>query len=130
MTENENAPAATRRREHGLEADTCRFGKGEQGQARPAISALRGGPHLDLGRLRLKPWCLTFFIAETTWPTYLYMRLSLNPTHGTTLFRRGYLLLFWSRLVHASLGMHATLVALGAVMSPIRSGPCFPRSMS
>ena len=73
MTENENAPAATRRREHGLEADTCRFGKGEQGQARPAISALRGGPHLDLGRLRLKPWCLTFFIAETTWPTYLYI---------------------------------------------------------
>ena len=33
---------------------TCRVGKGKQGEARPATSAPRGGPHLDLGNLRRK----------------------------------------------------------------------------
>ena len=46
---------------------------GEQDEARPAISAPRGGPHLDLGRLRLKTWSNSdFSIAETTWPIYIY----------------------------------------------------------
>ena len=47
-------------------------GRGEQGEARPAISAPRGRPHLDLGRLRLGTWSkYDFSIAETTWPPYL-----------------------------------------------------------
>ena len=59
-----------------VSAGTCRVGRGEQGEARPAISAPRGGPHLDLGRLRLKTWSKSdFWIAETTWPTYLYVHL-------------------------------------------------------
>ena len=66
------APAAWRRREHGRE--------GEQGEARPAMSAPRGGPHLDLGRLRLKTWSKSdFSLAETTWPTYLYIYLLYLP---------------------------------------------------
>ena len=69
---NEKAPAVGRRRKHG----TCRVGRGEQGEARPAMSALRGGPHLDLGRLRLKTWSKSdFSIAETTGRTYLYKYL-------------------------------------------------------
>ena len=56
------------------EAATCRVGRGDQGEARPAISAPRGGPHLDLGCLQLKTWSRSgFWIAETTWPTYLYI---------------------------------------------------------
>ena len=67
------APAAGRRREHGLGL-TCRVGRGEQGEARPDISAPRGGPHLDLGRLRLNPWSKSdSWIAEATAPTYLYI---------------------------------------------------------
>ena len=31
-----------------VSAGTCRVGRGEQGEARPAISAPRGGPHLEL----------------------------------------------------------------------------------
>ena len=38
------------------EGTTCRVGRGEKGEARPATSAPRGGPHLDLGRFRLKTW--------------------------------------------------------------------------
>ena len=41
---------------------------------------LRGGPHLDLGRLRLKTWSKSdFSLAETTWPTYLYIYLLYLP---------------------------------------------------
>ena len=48
-----------------------RVGRGEQGEARPAINALRGGPHLDLGHLRLKTWSKSdLLIAKTTWATY------------------------------------------------------------
>ena len=47
---------------------------GEQGEARPAISAPSGGPHRDLGRLRLKTWSkIEFSIAETTGRTHLHM---------------------------------------------------------
>ena len=35
-----------------VSAGICRVGRGEQGEARSAISAPRGGPHLDLERLR------------------------------------------------------------------------------
>ena len=38
-----------------VSAGTCRVGRGEHVEARSAISAPRGGPHLDLGRFRLKP---------------------------------------------------------------------------
>ena len=34
---------------------TCRVGRGQQGESRPASSALRCGCHLDLERLRPKP---------------------------------------------------------------------------
>ena len=55
-----------------VSAGTCRVGKGEQGEARPALSPPRGGPHLDLGRSRLKTCSKSdFSIAETTGPTYL-----------------------------------------------------------
>ena len=38
------------------------------------------------------------------------------PTIGTTVCsEKLYLLLFWSRLVHADLAMHATLAALGTL---------------
>ena len=43
------------------EGATCRVGRGDQGEARPAISAPRGGPRLDLGRLRLKTWSKSDF---------------------------------------------------------------------
>ena len=43
------------------------------------------------------------------------------PTIGTTVCsEKFYLLLFWSRLVHGDLAMHATLATLGTI----------PRSMS
>ena len=57
-------------------AATYRVGRGEQGDARPAISALRGGPHLDQGRLRRKTWSKSdFSIAGTTWATLSSMYL-------------------------------------------------------
>ena len=46
-------------------------GRGEQGAARPAISAPTGGPHLDLVHLRLKPGSKSDFWIAETWPTYL-----------------------------------------------------------
>ena len=55
-----------------VSAVTCRVGRGDQGEARPAISAPRGEPHLDLRRSRLKTWSKSeFSIAEMTWPKYL-----------------------------------------------------------
>ena len=48
-----------------------------------AMSAPRGGPHLDLGRLRVKTWSKSDFpIAETTWPTYLYIHLYITSSPG------------------------------------------------
>ena len=47
-------------------ADTCWVGRGEQGEARPAIGAPRGGPNLDLGRLRLKSWSRSDFLIAAT----------------------------------------------------------------
>ena len=42
-------------------------GRGEQGEARTINSTPNGGPHLELGRLRLKTWCkIDFSIAHTT----------------------------------------------------------------
>ena len=62
-----------------VSAGICRVGRGEQGEARSAISAPRGGPHLDLERLRLNTWSkFDFSIAETTWPTYLYVHIFNN----------------------------------------------------
>ena len=60
----------------GDDASTVRYSQGrvgERGEARPAIRAPNGGPHLDLGALRLKTWSKSdFSIAKTTSPTYLY----------------------------------------------------------
>ena len=65
-------------------------GRGEQGEARPAISAPSGRPHLDLGRLRLKTWSKSdFSIAETTYPTYLYIYLYLSNIFGVLLLSYG-----------------------------------------
>ena len=48
--------------------------RGEQGEARRANSTPNDGAQLELGRLRLKTWSKSdFWIAETTWPTYLYI---------------------------------------------------------
>ena len=53
-------------------AATCKVVRGEQGEARQTMSAPNGGPHLDLGRLRLNTWSkFDFSIAETGWLTYL-----------------------------------------------------------
>ena len=50
-------------------------GRGEQGEARTINSTPNGGPHLELGRLRLKTWSKSdFSIAQTT-STYLHMSL-------------------------------------------------------
>ena len=49
-----------------------RVERDEQGEARRANTTPNGGPHLELGRLRLKTWSKSnFSIAETTWPTCL-----------------------------------------------------------
>ena len=67
------------------EGATCRVGRGEQGEARPAISAPRDGPHLDLGRLRLKPLSRSdFSIAGTTWRTSSSMCFIMKPTNSPT----------------------------------------------
>ena len=65
------------------EAAPGRVGRDEQGEARRANTTPNGGPHLELGRLRLKTWSKSdFSIAETTWPTYLYTYLQGGPRHG------------------------------------------------
>ena len=49
------------------EAASSRVGRGEQGEARRASSTPNGGPHLKLGRLRLKTWSKSdSSIAQTT----------------------------------------------------------------
>ena len=53
-----------------VSAGTCRAGRGEQGEARPAINAPRSGHHLDLERLRLKTWSEFGFSIAETWRTY------------------------------------------------------------
>ena len=58
-----------------VSAATCGVGRGEQDDASPAINAPRGGPHLDLGRLRLKTWSKFDLPIAETWPTYLYIYL-------------------------------------------------------
>ena len=51
-----------------------RVRRDEHGEARRANTTPNGGPHLELGRLRLKTWSKSnFSIAQTTWPTYLYI---------------------------------------------------------
>ena len=66
-----------------VSAGTCRVGRGEQGEVRRAISALRGGPHVDLERFRLKIWSkIDFSIAEKTWPTHLYIYLLCEADGG------------------------------------------------
>ena len=53
-----------------------RVGRDGQGEARRANTIPNGGPHVELGHLRLKTWFKSgFSIAETTWPTYLYIYL-------------------------------------------------------
>ena len=44
-------PIAGKRRGHGRR-HYCRVGRGEQGEARPAKSLSRGGPHLEQGEAR------------------------------------------------------------------------------
>ena len=70
MTKRRNS---THRRETGCENGLGRYLQGREGrvsEARPAISAPRGGPHLDLGRVRLKTWSKSdSSIAGMTWPT-------------------------------------------------------------
>ena len=60
-------------------AATCRVGRGEQGEAHPTVSAPRGGPNVDLGRLRLKTWSQSdFSIDGTTWVTLYSMHLYVH----------------------------------------------------
>ena len=55
------------------EAAPGRVGEGEQGEARRAKSTPNGGPHVELGRLRLKTWSkCDFSIAQTTGQHILY----------------------------------------------------------
>ena len=50
-----------------------RVDRDEHGEARRANTTPNGGPHLELGHLRLKTCSKSdFSIAETTWPTHLY----------------------------------------------------------
>ena len=56
------------------EAAPGRVGRDEQGEVHRAITTPNSGPHLEVGRLRLKSWSKSdFSTAETTWPTYLYI---------------------------------------------------------
>ena len=58
------------------EAASGRVRRDEQGEARRANTTPNGGPHLELGRLRVKIWSKSdFSIVETTWPTYLRIHL-------------------------------------------------------
>ena len=58
------------------EAAPSRVRRGELDEAHQANTTPNGGPHLELGHLRLKPWSKSdSSIAQTTWPTYLYMYL-------------------------------------------------------
>ena len=58
------------------EADPGRVGRGEQNEARPAISVPRDGPHLELGRIRLKAWSKSdFSTAGKIWRTISCMYL-------------------------------------------------------
>ena len=56
------------------EGATCSVGRGEQGKARPATSALRGGLHLELGHLR----CKSDFSIAHTWRTLSYIYIYLH----------------------------------------------------
>ena len=69
-----------------VSAGTCRVGRGEQGAARPAISAPRGEPHIDLGRLRLKTLSKSDFWIAETWPTYLYIYLYVTKNQLSKVF--------------------------------------------
>ena len=72
------------------EAAPGRVGRHEQGEARRANDTPNGGPHFELGRLQIKTWYKSdFSIAETTWPTYLYIYLrTYYMTQTLTLKRR------------------------------------------
>ena len=51
-----------------------RVGRDEQGEACRANTTPNDGSHLEQGRLQLKTWSKSdFSIAETTWPTCLYI---------------------------------------------------------
>ena len=55
------------------EAAAGRVERDERGEARRANTSPDGGPP-ELGRLQLKTWSKSdSSIAETTWPTYLYI---------------------------------------------------------
>ena len=70
------APVAGRRREHGRGHPRQNRERRAKGEVRRANTTPNGGPHLELGRLRLKTWSKSnFSIAETAWPTYLYISL-------------------------------------------------------
>ena len=43
-----------------------RVGRDEQGEARRANTTLNGGPHLELGRIRLKTWFKSDFSIDET----------------------------------------------------------------
>ena len=61
------------------EAAPGRVGRDEQGEARRANTTPNGGPHLELGRLRLETWSKSDFSnAETTWPTHLYISIHIE----------------------------------------------------
>ena len=64
------------------EAASGRVGRDEQGEAGRANTTPNGGPHLELGRLRLKTWSKSDFSIAETWPTYLYMYLKCILYHG------------------------------------------------
>ena len=57
------------------EAAPGRVGRDEQGKAHRANTTPNGGPHLELGGLRLKTWSKSDFSIAETWPTYLYIHL-------------------------------------------------------
>ena len=65
----------------GVDASTVgvapgRIGRDEHGKARRANTALNGGTHVELERLRLNTCSKSDFSnAETTWPTYLHIHL-------------------------------------------------------
>ena len=62
----------------------------EQGVASRANTTPNGGPHLELGRLRLKTWSKSdFSIAETTWPTYRYIYFYKHKNRSASSFFLG-----------------------------------------
>ena len=104
-----------------VEGFTCGFGRGEQGEARPAISTPKGGPYLDLGSLRLKAESKSDFPnAGATWAAVSSMypfSLCVPGTHVRTYSKEGWEYRYCSTAIDYDVCSHAIEAARGLLMT-------------